>query len=184
MKKSVDIFSSITYLFSAILLFIMAITIMAWSVYEVFLHFEPQEMSKGEFISSMLQSVGAIVIAVAIIDVAKYMIEEEVYRSKELRSVKEARHTVTKIVVIISIAVNIEALVYIFKAGTEDLALLIYPASLLFVSVLLIVGLGVFQKLTVGVEKEYTSFKKSVLSDTPKKDSIDLKKEVGGPDKT
>ena len=169
MKRSVEIFSSGTYLFSAILLYLMAITIMGWSVYEVFLHFEPTQMTKGEFISSMLQSVGAIVIAVAIIDVAKYMIEEEVYRSKELRSVKEARRTVTKIVVIISIAVNIEALVYIFKAGTDDLSLLIYPSAMLFVSVLLIIGLGVFQKLTFGVEKETHEIKACELNDPPVK---------------
>ena len=153
MRKIFEFVSTASYLFSALLLFGMAITIMGWSVYEVVDHFQSEELNKGAFISTMLQSVGAIVIAVAIIDVAKYMIEEEVYRSKELRSVKEARHTITKIIVIISIAVSIEGLVYIFKAGTKDITLLLYPAALLLVSILLIVGLGVFQKLSVSVEK-------------------------------
>lgn len=153
MKKIFEIITSISYLFSAITLFGMALMIMGWSVYEVVMHFNSGILGKGEFISVMLQSVGAIVIAVAIIDVAKYMIEEGVYSNKELRSAAEARQTMTKIIVIISIAVGIEGLVYIFKAGTEDITLLLYPAALLLVSVLLIVGLGVFQKLSVSVER-------------------------------
>ena len=100
----------------------------------------------------MLQAVGAVIIAVAILDVAKYMIEEEVFRSKELRSPKEARETLTKIMVIVSIAISIEALIYIFKAGTEDIKLLVYPALLIVSAVLLIVGLGVFQKLSITAE--------------------------------
>lgn len=102
----------------------------------------------------MLQSVGAIIISAATLDVAQYMIEEEVFMDKELRDAKEARKTITKILVIITIAVNIEGLVYIFKAGTKDLKLLIYPASLILVSSFLIVSLGLYQKLSREVEKE------------------------------
>ena len=56
--------------------------------------------------------------------------------------------------VIISIAVSIEGLVYVFKAGTKDVTLLLYPASLILVSAFLIVGLGVYQKLSVTIERE------------------------------
>lgn len=85
------------------------------------------------------------------------MIEEEVFMSKELRDPREARRTLTKIIVIITIAVSIEGLVYIFKAGTENMALLIYPAGLLFVSAILIVSLGVYQKLSATIEQEEKS---------------------------
>jgi hypothetical protein len=141
-----------SYLLASLALFGMAVTIMGWSVYEVAAHFDKKDLVRGEFISIMLQSVGAIVIAVAIIDVAKYMIEEEVYRSKELRSLREAREIITKIIVILSIAIGIEGLVYIFKAGIEDITLLIYPAILVAISVALIIGLGVFHKLSSEAE--------------------------------
>jgi hypothetical protein len=106
-----------------------------------------------EFILLILQSVGAIIISAAIIDVAQYMIEEEVFLNKELRDPVEARKTITKIIVIITIAVSIEGLVYIFKAGTKDLTLLIYPALLVVVSAILIVALGIYQKLSATIEK-------------------------------
>lgn len=141
------------HLFAALLLIIMSLLIMGWAVYEVVATMPLQ----GEFIPRMLQSVGAIVISAAIIDVAQYMIEEEVFMNKELRDPREARRTLTKIIVIITIAVSIEGLVYIFKAGTESMALLIYPAWLLFVSAVLIVSLGVYQKLSATIEREETT---------------------------
>ncbi|MCF6149206.1 MAG: hypothetical protein E3K37_11175 [Candidatus Kuenenia sp.] len=140
----------IVYLFAAFLLIFIAVLTMGWSAWEVVLHFNFDE----QMTTSILQSVGAIVIAIAILDVAKYMYEEEVCRSKELRSPEEARKTLTKIFVIISIAVNLEGLVYIFKAGTKDVSLLLYPASLILVAVFAMVGLGIYQKLSVKTEKE------------------------------
>ena len=140
MKKIFKILTISIYLFAATILVAMALMIMGWSVYEVLVHIvpnfaldhlEPNLAIEKKFITIMLQSVGAVIIAVAILDVAKYMIEEEVFRNKELRSPKEARETLTKIMIIVAIAVSIEALVYIFEAGTNDLRLLIYQRFLL-----------------------------------------------------
>lgn len=150
MQRIVKVVSTFIYLFAALALVGMSLMIMIWSIYEV-VGYVP---IKGEFIPLMLQSVGTIIISAAIIDVAKYMIEEEVFMNKELREPEEARKTITKIMVIISIAVSVEGLVYIFKAGTKDVTLLLYPASLIVVSVFLIVGLGIYQKLSLAVEKE------------------------------
>jgi len=125
---------------------------MGWSVYEIVNNFLVE--NKDEFIPLILQSVGAIIIAAALIDVAQYMIEENVFHDKELREPKEARKTITKIMVIISIAVSIEGLVYIFKAGTKDLQLLIYPAVLILVSSISIVALGIYQKLSITIESK------------------------------
>tara|TARA_B100000029_G_scaffold387472_1_gene383488 strand:+ start:6561 stop:6743 length:183 start_codon:yes stop_codon:yes gene_type:complete len=55
--------------------------------------------------------------------------------------------------VIISIVVGIEGLIYILKAGTADITLLIYPAILIITSVFLMIGLGVYQKISLQAEK-------------------------------
>ena len=149
MKKMFNIIFSGVHLFAALILIALSLIIMGWSVYEVISNIT----EKAEFIPLMLQSVGAIIIAAAIVDVAQYMIEEEVFLNKELRDPEEARRTITKIMVIITIAVSIEGLVFIFKAGTKDLALLLYPALLIAASAVLIVALGVYQKLSATIEK-------------------------------
>jgi CDP-diglyceride synthetase len=153
MKTTFEKFSAFMYLSSTVLLGGISLIIMLWAIYEIFIaiqFFSPHK----EFISIVLQSVGAVIVAVAIIDVAKYMIEEEVFRSKELRDPKEARETLTKITTIISIAVSVEGIVYIFKAGAKDLSLLIYPSILILTAALTMVGLGIYQKLSLEVENE------------------------------
>ena len=144
-----DIIFSGVHLLAALILIVLSLIIMGWSVYEVISNIKDE----AGFIPLMLQSVGAIIISAAIIDVAQYMVEEEVFMNKELRDPEEARRTITKIIVIITIAVSIEGLVFIFKAGTKDLTLLLYPALLILVSAILIVALGVYQKLSATIEK-------------------------------
>ncbi|RWX43517.1 hypothetical protein H206_03545 [Candidatus Electrothrix aarhusensis] len=148
-KKITEILFTVVYLIAACVLIGLSIAIMGFSIHEVFINFNQD----SGFISLMLHTVGTIIISAAILDVAQYMIEEEVMMSKELRDPEEARKTITKILVIISIAVGIEGLVYIFKAGTEDLSLLIYPSILIMVSAFLIISLGIYQKLSVGIEQ-------------------------------
>jgi hypothetical protein len=149
MEKMFNIIFSGVHLFAALILIFLSLIIMGWSVYEVISSIG----NETDFIPLMLQSVGTIIISAAIIDVAQYMMEEEVFLNKELRDPEEARRTITKIIVIITIAVSIEGLVYIFKAGTKDITLLLYPALLIVVSAILIVALGVYQKLSATIEK-------------------------------
>lgn len=141
------------YLVAAVALASMALIMMVWSIYEVWHEIFNKSVGEDKFISTMLRSVGAIIIAVAIVDVAKYMIEEEVLEHKEKRTPKEIRETLTKVLIIVTIAVGIEGLIYIFKAGAKDITLLVYPAILILTSVIMIVGLGVYQKLSVAAEK-------------------------------
>jgi hypothetical protein len=140
------------YLIAAVALALMALVLMGWAVVEVWHEVVAKSVVEDKFISTMLRSVGAIIIAVAIIDVAKYMIEEEVLEHRQKRSQKEVRETLTKILIIVTIAVGIEGLIYIFKAGAKDIKLLVYPAMLIITAVIMIVGLGIYQKLSVEVE--------------------------------
>jgi len=149
MKKIFNFIFAGVHLFAALVLTLLSLIIMVWSIYEVISGIN----NDIGFIPSMLQSVAAIIIASAIIDVAQYMMEEEVFKDKELRDPQEARRTITKIIVIITIAVSIEGLVFIFKAGTKDLTLLLYPALIILVSAILIVALGIYQKLSATIEK-------------------------------
>ena len=98
--------------------------------------------------SALLDAIGLIVIGMAVFDVSKFILEEEVIRGGELKSHATERRTLLKFLVIISIAVSLEALVFIFDAGKKDITMLIYPTFLLIAAVMLIISLGVYQKLS------------------------------------
>src|SRR5262245_63778318 len=104
--------------------------------------------------AGLLESIGYVVIAVAVFDVAKYFVEEEVIRGREMRLPSEARRSLTKFVSTIAIAVFIEALVMVFRQGSQDIALILYPAAILVTGVLIILGLGLYQRLSADVEAQ------------------------------
>lgn len=107
----------------------------------------------GEAIeTALLHGIGMIVVSLAVFDVAKYLMEEEVLRDRELRLIGEARQTLTKFVVIITIAVSLEALIFILSAGRYDVQLVIYPAALLGVAALLVAALGLYMWLSSSAE--------------------------------
>ena len=111
-------------------------------------------LSAGEFINQrLLSAVGYVVIAVAVFDVAKYLLEEEVIRERELRQVGEVRRSLTRFTSTILIAVLLEAIVLIFKMAEDDVALMIYPTILLLAGVAMLVGLGIFQRMAVSAER-------------------------------
>ena len=115
----------------------------------------------GAFVSSsessadaILDTLGYVIVAIAVFDVAKYLFEDEVRRGNEKRSAAEARRSLTKFLSTIVIALFLETLVVVFKTAREDVAQLVYPTGLLVGSVLVLVGLGAYQRFSASVEEK------------------------------
>ena len=58
-------------------------------------------------------------IAIAVFEVGKFMVEEELIRERQLRSVLEARRSLTKFVTIVIITLSLEGLVLVFETKLE-----------------------------------------------------------------
>jgi hypothetical protein len=101
-----------------------------------------------------LSGIGYVVVSIAVFDVAKYLVEEEVVRGRELRVASEARRSLTRFISTIAIAVFLEALVTIFRVTQEEVTKLLYPTFLMISAILLVLGLGVYQRLSVSVERQ------------------------------
>jgi hypothetical protein len=109
--------------------------------------------AQGPPAQRLLTAVGYVVIAVAVFDVAKYILEEEVIRERELRHVGEVRRSLTRFTSTVLIAVFLEGVVLTFKVADEDVSLTVYPALLIFAGAGMLVGLGLFQRIAVNVEQ-------------------------------
>lgn len=107
---------------------------------------------------TLLGSVGYVVIALAVFEVAKYILEEEVIDPTQMRHTGQARRSITKFISTILIAVFLEALVAIFQTSkSPDVGAMLYPTILLFGGVAMMVGLGVYQRLSTAAESEVRS---------------------------
>ena len=138
------------YTFAGALLFAVALITMGLSIWDIATHWNNIEGLKA----ALLNSIGSIVISVAIIDVSRYVFEQEVFKHSKNSggSPAAATETLKKMFVIISIAISLEGLVYIFKAGAEDISLLIYPSVVILSSVAAMIGLGIYQWLVAKAE--------------------------------
>ena len=108
---------------------------------------------QGLLAQRLLTAIGYVVIAIAVFDVAKYILEEEVVRERELRYVSEVRRSLTRFTATVLIAVFLEAIVLIFKVAEDDISQTVYPALLLFAGVGMLLALGAFQRMAVNVER-------------------------------
>jgi hypothetical protein len=150
-ERGFDWLARLLFVMVALALFALAITLVisgAW------------QLVRGAFggeigIFNLMNGVGLLIVSLAIADVAKFVVEENVVRDRELRSPAEALRSLTKFMTIIIIALSLEAVVGIFEAGREKhFDQLIYPAVVMAAAILALVGLGAFQFLSRRSQRE------------------------------
>lgn len=133
---------------------VMSLIPLALAVTAVYSIFTP--LYAGEPVSAaLLRAIGYLIVAVAVFDVAKFLLEEQVIRGSELRSSAEARRSLTKFMTIMIIAFSLEALVIVFETQEGDHeARLLGPVLLFSAATLAMVGLAVFQWLSRYAEED------------------------------
>jgi hypothetical protein len=151
MQKTMEFLSRFGFGTASLVLMAMSLSLVGFALTELYGAVTRQW---GEVGDALLDAIGYVVIAMAVFDVAKYFIEEEVIRGREMRNAGEARRSLTKFVSTIAIAVFIEGLVIVFQASKDDVSTMIYPTGLLLAAILIVVGLGVFQRLSADVENK------------------------------
>jgi hypothetical protein len=149
MTNPMELLSRAAFGIASLVLMAMSLALVVYGLIEVVASVKTSWADARDVI---LSAIGYVVIAMAVFDVAKYFIEEEVIRGREMRSAAEARRSLTKFISTISIAVFIEGLVITFRVSKDSVEQMLFPTALLLTAILIVVGLGVFQRLSVDVE--------------------------------
>jgi hypothetical protein len=84
-----------------------------------------------EAAQKIIEGVGLLAAAVVALQMAQTIAEEEVIREAHVSAPTRVRRFLSRFLVVLVVALVIEALVATFKALHEDLRLLLYPAGLL-----------------------------------------------------
>jgi hypothetical protein len=151
----IHILSHLPYVCVSMMLFAISCLIIIWSTYDIVaLTLVSERNTTGTFLNSMMDEVAYIVFAVAVADVARYLLVEEVLRSKETRPLVEKRRALLNLILIIAAAFALEGLILTLQMAKTSIEKLIYPILLLVVSSILLVSLGVYQKLSGTRSKE------------------------------
>lgn len=142
--------TNISYIIGCVILFLISILIISSAVFSI-----GKEVFGGQFsVYNILDEVGLIVFAIAVLDVGKYLfIEEVLERSKDQKNHREMRYTLTKLAVIIATALSLEGLVLTIEMAKTDIRNIPYSVAVLITATIYIVGLGVYQKLNSSSEK-------------------------------
>lgn len=94
-----------------------------------------------------------LTLALAVFDLGKTMLEEEVLMHKDIFRHSSTRRTITRFIAAILIAVSIESLLLMFKSVLGDGSYLVQAVLMMLAAVSLLVGLGVYVYL--GARAEY-----------------------------
>jgi hypothetical protein len=125
-------------------------------------------------IYNLMNGVGLLIVSLAIADVAKFVVEENVVRARELRSPAEALRSLTKFMTIIIIALSLEAVVGIFEAGREkSFNQMVYPALVMLAAVAALIG--AFQFLSRRSQREAAAGADDADARAPAAGARDLK---------
>lgn len=103
---------------------------------------------------AILHGMGLIIVSFAVIELSKFILQEELGRHRELRSARESRRSLTKFITIVIIALSLEALVMVFEAARQEMADVMYAAILFATVVFALFGLGAYQWLSNAVEPQ------------------------------
>jgi hypothetical protein len=112
------------------------------------------DITQPESLLHIFDSIGLVALAVAVLDLATTIFREITLREIDKRYPSQVRRSLTRFMTIIIIAILIEGFITIFrfiKAG--QIHLLPYSGLILAGATFLIIGLGVYLKITIPVER-------------------------------
>jgi len=150
--RTIIILSNCGYVCACLVLYLIAICILTSAVWRII-----ADLYTGTYsVYNLLDEVGLIVFSMAVIDVGKYLMLEEVIRKEEKeKPPQESRKTLTRFAIIIVSALSLEGFVLTIEVATkQDITKVVYPVSVLLSATLYIIGIGVYQKLNSSAEKK------------------------------
>jgi hypothetical protein len=103
-------------------------------------------------IDGLLNSIALLTIAVAALELGQTIVEEEIQRASHMSSPSRVRRFLSRFLVVLVVALSIEALVATFRFSRDDPSSLPYAAAIGLMAAALLAAWGVFVKLNLSAE--------------------------------
>lgn len=146
--KSLPIVSKVVFSLISLALALSACALISVHLIQVFKAIGTNSLLE----TALIEAVEHVIIGLAIFDVARFVLEEEVISTNGKFSPASMRHKISRFTVVIVVAVALEALLKVLGATGGDVGAIVPAAFLLLVDGVLLMGLGVFLWLSVRSE--------------------------------
>ena len=138
---------SLLFVLSAAALIALA-AIQIWSGIHLF-----AQSSLSERLNSVLEAIALLTVAVAALELAQTILEEEVLREAHMSAPTRVRRFLSRFMVVLVVSLSIETVVLVFRFAQDHPEYLPYAASVGMTAALLMAAWGVFIRLNRAAEE-------------------------------
>jgi len=153
MKHLLKLFP-IGHLVISVMFIVSAFALLAFAAYELFNAVLPMTgRGMSSRIDAVLHTIALLTIAVAALELGQTIVEEEIQRASTMSSPSRVRRFMSRFLVVLVVALSIEALVAVFRFTRDDPSLLPYAASIGLMAAALLAAWGVFIRFNFVAEQ-------------------------------
>lgn len=120
-----------------------------------------------EAAQQVIEAIGLLAAAVVALQIAQTITEEEVLRDAHISGPTRVRRFLSRFLVVVVVAISIEALVATFKASHEDPVQLVYAACILLAAAAVLAAWGFFIRMNCYAE----ALEPEAMADAKREDS-------------
>ena len=138
----------------SVLFIVSALGLIGFAVAQLWEGLQPGgDLGAAARMHSVLQSIAVLTVAVAALELAQTIIEEEVQRAAHMSAPTRVRRFLSRFMVVLVVALSIETLVIVFKVSQDSPEQLPYAASVAVAAAALLVAWGCFIRLNRAAEE-------------------------------
>jgi hypothetical protein len=131
-----------------------ALALISFAGFQLWQGIQPiSSSSLPQRLSAVLESIALLTVAVAALELGQTIIEEEVQREAQMSAPTRVRRFLSRFMIVLVVALAIEALVAVFEFSHENPAHLPYAAAIGLMAAALLVAWGLFIWLNQSAEQ-------------------------------
>ncbi len=141
------------HLVISVLFVVSAFALLGFAGYELWKVVDPfADYGMQVRIDGVLNSIALLTIAMASLELGQTIFEEEIQREAQMSSPSRVRRFLSRFLVVLVVALTIEALVAAFRFSRDDPSQLPYAATIGLMAAALLAGWGLFIKMNHAAE--------------------------------
>jgi hypothetical protein len=145
-------FFPVAHSFLSVLFAICGVALIGFSILQLWAGLAPGESSTTARVDMVLESLALMTVALAALELAQTILEEEVQREVHMSAPTRVRRFLSRFMVVLVVALTIEALVLVFRYSHEEQQNIVYAAMVGLCAAALMIAWGVFIRLNTSAE--------------------------------